>query len=170
MKKLRLVLFEECNRTCPYCVNNDYDVPNLPVCKDLYGYDEYILTGGEPMLKPDLVQVVAKKIRRESNAPIFVYTAKVDNLFHTINVLTHLQGLTLTLHARKDLTPALALQSMLKTLGINKALRIKAPSTIPLDGIDPTFWEIRHGVQWVKNCPLPPGEVLMQYKQGELNV
>ena len=50
--KLRLLLFEECNRSCPGCCNRDWDLQPLPVCYDLPPYRIILLTGGEPMLYP----------------------------------------------------------------------------------------------------------------------
>ena len=33
-EKLRLLLFEECDRDCPGCCNRDWDLRSLPVCRD----------------------------------------------------------------------------------------------------------------------------------------
>lgn len=39
MSKLRLLLWEECNRTCAGCCNKDWNLSELPVCFDYSGYD-----------------------------------------------------------------------------------------------------------------------------------
>ena len=45
--KLRLVLFEACDRCCPGCCNHDWDLKNLPVCTDYTPYEMIMLTGGQ---------------------------------------------------------------------------------------------------------------------------
>ena len=79
-EKLRLLLFEDCDRQCSRCCNKYYDLKNLPVEADFTGYREIILTGGEPMLKPRLVLKTIMEIREQNpQALIFMYTAKVDD-------------------------------------------------------------------------------------------
>ena len=68
MNKLRLVMFEECNRSCEGCCNNDWDLNQLDVVADYYGYDLVMLTGGEPMLKPQLIVDTVEKIREFVNS------------------------------------------------------------------------------------------------------
>lgn len=36
-EKLRLLLFEECDRDCPGCCNRDWDLRSFPVCRDFIG-------------------------------------------------------------------------------------------------------------------------------------
>ncbi len=42
-KKLRLLLFEECTRSCPGCCNRDWDLQSLPVCRDYSPYQLIML-------------------------------------------------------------------------------------------------------------------------------
>ena len=44
-EKLRLLLFEECDRDCPGCCNRDWDLRSLPVCRDFTPYQVIMLTG-----------------------------------------------------------------------------------------------------------------------------
>ncbi|MBU1087771.1 MAG: hypothetical protein KKD05_09695, partial [Candidatus Omnitrophica bacterium] len=55
MKKLRLLLFTECNRNCNGCCNNDWDLKSLLNEHLFKEYSEILLTGGEPMLHPELI-------------------------------------------------------------------------------------------------------------------
>ena len=55
MKKLRLLLFTDCNRNCEGCCNNDFDLNALKVETDFRQYDKIFLTGGEPMIAPAIV-------------------------------------------------------------------------------------------------------------------
>ena len=55
-EKLRLLLFEECDRDGPGCCNRDWDLRSLPVCRDFTPYQVIMLTGGEPMLHPEIIR------------------------------------------------------------------------------------------------------------------
>ena len=79
-KKLRLLLFEECTRNCPGCCNRDWDLQSLPVCRDHSPYQLIMLTGGEPMLHPEIIQAAVADIRSQTNAPIYLYTAQPAEL------------------------------------------------------------------------------------------
>lgn len=46
MKKLRLLLHEECNRNCKGCCNKDWDLNALEIEDDFTDYDEILITGG----------------------------------------------------------------------------------------------------------------------------
>ena len=48
--KLRLLVTEECNRHCPGCCNNNWDLKSLSVCKSYRDYEQILITGGEPLL------------------------------------------------------------------------------------------------------------------------
>ena len=67
--KLRLLLFEECGRNCPGCCNRDWDLQALPVCQDFTPYQIIMLTGGEPMLHPEIIHSAVTEIRRQTKAP-----------------------------------------------------------------------------------------------------
>lgn len=77
-KKLRLLLFEKCNRNCKGCCNKQWDLSKLPIENDFTGYKLIILTGGEPLLEPDLVKNVIRMIRNKTDAKIILYTAKIN--------------------------------------------------------------------------------------------
>ena len=106
MTKLRLLLFEECNRACAGCCNNDWDLAALPIAKDLSGYELVMLTGGEPMINAERVLGAIQKIRAFDLAvPIVMYTAKVDNWSDLNLVIEEIDGMTITLHSQKDVKP-----------------------------------------------------------------
>jgi molybdenum cofactor biosynthesis enzyme MoaA len=44
MKKLRLLVTSECNRSCSGCCNKEWDLDKLPVCESYKDYDEIYLT------------------------------------------------------------------------------------------------------------------------------
>jgi len=165
MNKLRLLITKECNRNCPGCCNKDWDLDNLPICTSFEGYDEIMLTGGEPMLKVDLVLKVIEQIRKENPlAKIYMYTAFVftSTIFDTLRLL---DGITVTLHTRWDVkkfkwfTQPLYFLYLFseKSLRLNIFDGIKIPKDLNLN-----LWKVRKNIKWIKNCPLPKDEVFMR--------
>ena len=159
MKKLRLVLFEECNRSCDGCCNNDWNLNGLPTNNGYAGYDLVMLTGGEPMLKPNLVINIVKEIRAQSFAKVIMYTAKSKRAFDLIAMLHILDGITLTLHEPFDVKPFIELNNLLLRMNIaEKSLRLNVFKGIDISGIDSSLWEVKQGIEWIKDCPLPINE------------
>ena len=66
MRKLRLLFTKDCNRNCPGCCNKDWDLDSLPVCTDFTPYDLVMITGGEPMLYPERLLHLIRRIREEN--------------------------------------------------------------------------------------------------------
>jgi hypothetical protein len=151
VKVLRLLLFSSCNRTCPGCCNNQWDLDALPVATDFRGYDMVVLTGGEPMLNPRLVVEVATTIRRQSFASIILYTAKPQKL---PQVMLFLDGVTVTLHEQADVAPFLALPKLRGSRRVNVFAGVDVP--------DVPGWTMKRNMEWIEDCPLPEGEVFMR--------
>ena len=163
MKKLRLVLFENCNRSCPGCCNKDWDLKHLSVVESYSEYDVVMLTGGEPMLNPELIIETAWKIREVSDAKIYVYTAKVDNVMAMLAVLNFVDGITVTLHEQSDVKPFLQFDYDLNCMCIDKSLRLNIFKGINIKEEDLyADWIIKDNITWIKNCPLPKDEILMR--------
>ena len=74
-KKLRLLLFETCNRSCEGCCNKDWDLTSLSVCTDYTPYREILLTGGEPLLQPELVVQAIREIREQTDQVEYCHLA-----------------------------------------------------------------------------------------------
>lgn len=157
--KLRLLLFEECNRSCPGCCNRDWDLQALPVCYDFTPYRIILLTGGEPMLHPETVRAAVAEIRRQAKAPIYLYTAMTQGLDELMPLL---DGVTLTLHTLCDYPPFWRFDQLARNLD-GKSLRLNI-----FEGVGPvdcsTRWQVKGHMKWIPNCPLPEGEVLMRYQ------
>lgn len=174
MKKLRLIVDAKCNRRCAGCCNNQFDITKLPVCTDYTPYDEIILTGGEPMLFPDriveIVLAIDAQKRNHGRTPIYMNTAKLDNVDDMNNVLPWLDGVTLTLHNQKDVvTFCKIFSSDFRSVGIKSthSLRVNHRAGLNLKAIPAllrrrwTFKEIP--AVFTDDCPLPKDEVLMRY-------
>lgn len=160
-KKLRLVLFEECNRSCEGCCNKDYNLNHLPTIWDFSEYDKIFLTGGEPMLQPDLILSVIQGIRSVNDCPIYMYTAKSKRAMDLIAMLHVLDGITLTLHETYDVAPFVALNNLLVSMDIKgKSLRLNVFSGVDISGLNTDLWEVKDNIEWIVDCPLPVGETL----------
>ena len=164
MKKLRLVMFEECNRSCSGCCNNDWDLDRLPEARSFHEYDVVMLTGGEPMLKPELVLYVADRIRKESNALVYMYTAMAQKPWEIMAALHWLDGITLTLHEQSDVDLFGKLNCMLirftEERGIKKSLRLNVFKNVDISKYDTRIWKVKSHIEWIKDCPLPEDEVI----------
>ena len=183
-KKLRLLITSKCNRKCPGCCNKDWELNKLPKATHYNGYDEILLTGGEPMLDVELIQETVYKIREtNTTAKIYMYTAMPDPFIHFLLSQGFLDGITLTLHTIKDIAPFILfhekwramyvaaetdtefgksrigqhiLNASLK-LNVFKQVRLKAHGIIEIP-----LWEVKDNMEWIKDCPLPKGEEFKQ--------
>lgn len=165
--KLRLLIRPDCDRACPGCCNKQWDLRALPVCTDYTPYSKIMLTGGEPML--DWPEVAARifEIRSQTEAPIFMYTARTHPPHQLGIVLTHLSGVTITLHEQKDVEPFLRFAAYVDRwkLWKGRTLRVNVFKPIELPN-DPLLarWIIKRDVEWIIDCPLPDDEVFMRVK------
>ena len=161
MKKLRLLLFEDCNRSCKGCCNKDWDLTSVEVEDNFEDYDLIMLTGGEPMLNIELVARTIYRIQNQTEAPIYLYTAKVDVLRDVFKVLPLLDGLTITLHEQKDVIPFIKFNEYLLEIGerLDYRLNVFKGVIVPPD-IDVNMWKIiKKNIEWIKDAPLPTDEV-----------
>jgi hypothetical protein len=162
MKKLRLLLTEKCNRKCRGCCNKDYDLKALPTCNIFSEYEEILLTGGEPMLYPSLICLTINRIRRQTKAPIYLYTASLIEPHILMSFLDVIDGITLTLHTPKDVEPFRLFNKMILAGALNKSLRLNVFRGISLRDINLSKWKVKKDMVWIKNCPIPKDEVFMR--------
>lgn len=165
MKKLRLLLFENCNRSCEGCCNKQWDLKTLPVCTDFRGYECIMMTGGEPMLRPDLVLRTATKIHNEVYSPtIYMYTSKVDSLKAMMNVMPILDGITVTLHEQEDVEPFKEFNDkIVQFWDTDYSFRLNVFKGVSLNETWIDYrWKVKLGIEWIDPCPLPDNEVFMR--------
>ncbi len=164
MTKLRLLLFPECNRSCEGCCNKDWDLDNIPVNIGFDGYEMILLTGGEPMLSPLLVADVCRDIRQVTDVPIILYTAKSKRPLDLVAMLNWVDGITLTLHEQYDVKGFQDLDRYIMLIPHieEKSLRLNIFSNVDMTGVDTYGWTVQDNMVWVKDCPLPEGEVLQR--------
>jgi hypothetical protein len=165
MKKLRLLVTQECHRSCPGCCNKDWDLDALPVCMDFTGYDEIILTGGEPR-SIKLWGLIRDIQKANPTAKLYVYTAEARNPWDFEDLLCHVDGITLTLHDNKDLFHFGKVQALLESdpeHWARKSLRLHVFEGVDLDReADLWPWKVKWDCKWIENCPLPQDEVFMR--------
>lgn len=164
-KTLRLLLFEDCNRSCEGCCNKQWDLSKLPVVSDFTPYDEIILTGGEPMLKPEIVFRTIRMIRNQNiSARIILYTAMTDKANTLLFILENLDGLTITLHDEQDILPYIAFRMLIDRYRFNnaKSLRLNVFSGVDARRYANEDWQIKDNIEWLEDCPLPDNEVFMR--------
>jgi len=192
MKKLRLLLTSKCHKSCAGCCNKDWELDELPVCRDYKGFSEIMITGGEPFLYwkvlPDIINEIQDPF--DYPIPLYIYTAKFeldkirylyDNLRHDIYV----KGFTLTLHdatdaanfyyelRRKKSQLIDIIQDWEERWDLSDtdifSFRInvfKGVDTRFISKSFPLFWKsfiIKKDIVWIKDCPLPTEEVFMRY-------
>lgn len=162
MKKLRLLVTDECYRGCVKCCNKQYDLASLPVCEDYSKYGEIMITGGEPMLQWELVISTLREIKKWTNMA-FVYTADVRDTIAAICVIEAADGITLTLHSKTDIGSVMRLNSLVLSLGyaFRRSLRLNVFRGIDIDEEYFRMWKIKY-VDWEDNCPIPPDEDFMR--------
>ncbi len=165
--KLRLLLLTECNRACPGCCNNDWDLDALEVETDFTKYDSIMITGGEPMLYPEHLLHVVSMIREQTIAPIYVYTAKVDDTYMAMKVLDAVDGMTITLHEQADVQPFMEFNSFLPEYFEYKSLRLNVFRSVWFFGLYSDYWQIKENIEWVEDCPLPAGEVFKRWEPSD---
>ncbi len=164
--KLRLLLFEKCNRRCKWCANKFWDLKSVPTEDRFDKYEKVLLTGGEPMLDPLLVINTAKEIRIQNpEAQILLYTAKTDDWRSILSVLHYVDGLTVTLHNKADIKPFHSLNSiMMGSNMIGKRLKINMFKEFDLN-FNLNLWTIKRK-RWLKQQHVPKNEVFKQLKKG----
>lgn len=166
MKKMRLILWPTCNRNCPGCCNKSIDTDTVPHALDFKGYREIILTGGEPLLYPDMTRELACGIRSiaDPGTRILLYTADYRTEAHHPSLYAALDGMTITLHEQADVEPFMYLYAWLlyTKAHIGKTMRLNVFEGIDVPDVSDIF-TIKRDIVWIENCPLPEGEVLMRW-------
>ena len=164
MKTLRLLITKDCDRYCPGCCNKQWDLDTLEQVQDTeYSqYDEIMLTGGEPMLDAWWTWYIIKDIHNKApDAKLYMYTAKINDLFRLLTLINILDGITVTLHTQHDVGDFLKLDA---TLGYcrsdirSKSFRLNVFKGISILKPAP-LWLIKSDIEWIENFPLPENEV-----------
>jgi organic radical activating enzyme len=140
-------------------MNQHFQLNDLPHETEFVNYDEVMLTGGEPLLFPELVIETAKKIRFQSKAKIYLYTAKLDNWMAILSILYFVDGLTVTPHTAKDLEDFVKLNSIMFGMKFEKSLKLNLFSDYNFNlKCNLSLWYVKNK-KWLKKIHLPKDEV-----------
>ena len=163
---LRLLITEKCNRSCAGCCNKDWDLSSLPANDfEFAEYKKILITGGEPMLFPSKIEFIVKAIRKQNeSAPIVLYTAKTDDIESLLQIEAMLDCLTITLHEQSDVENFARFNEAL-VLNPNHSYRLNVFENIDIGSLKTSGWKVKSNMKWIKNCPLPQGEVFMRLKE-----
>lgn len=175
-KTARIIITLDCNRNCPYCVNkyehiikrakevNEYDLGDA-----FSGYDELVITGGEPLLNIGRTEKILKKLCALYDSKIYLYTA----LYHEglYRIMNYIDGLTYTVHSMDDWVDYDAFHDMQKTIADyyqDKEFRLTLNPNIKKQlGIYPYLWKVIKSKNFKSKelCAILPHETLFIYKE-----
>jgi len=169
--KLRLLVTKSCDRKCPGCCNQDWDLDGLERLdfSEIREYSEILITGGEPMLYPTQLMHFLRKIN--DYAPwvrVYMYTARTKRPAELVGVMAWLDGLTLTLHTRDDADRFMDFKRCMPAKWLDsKSLRLNVFKEVEMDDVILDIigkgWEVKNNMEWIKDCPLPEGEVFKKW-------
>ena len=111
------------------------------------------------MLHPEIIREAVAEIRAQTQAPIYLYTARTQGLDELMPIL---DGVTLTLHEPGDCLPFWRFDQSTQSLD-GKSLRLNIFEEVgPVASSE--RWQVKDHMAWIPNCPLPQGEVLMRFR------
>lgn len=186
-KRCRLLLTTHCPNKCPLCCNNQFDlIKDVPVI-DRWNYDEFILTGGEPLmggtvrLLDFIYNLTAIHNYMGTSPKIFLYTSECKPDYWN-KIMPYIDGITYTIHTDANAQEFITLLKVLsapelgydmmypdlysligKSIWLNLFPEAKEMLCNKMEianiswGIIEKFFKIRP-MQWVKDCPVPEGE------------
>lgn len=175
MKKLRLLVTTKCKRNCEGCCNHDVKPSGVIHVFELLDhikagtYNQIMITGGEPLLFPDLLMVYLQTIMHticfkmkdpKLEPEVILYTSMipkhVDNEY-LLSIFYLLDGITFTIHDKSGMEDFLRLQEILAMMHDQPKMRLNVFCDVPLSPVNLYGWDVKF-IKWIKNCPLPEGE------------
>ncbi len=164
----RVLLTLDCHRDCPYCVNKSSNIMSqarvIKSFEELTPYEEILISGGEPLLYPELIEALLKVVTHQK---VYLYTT----LFRyklAKDIYPRLAGIDFTVH-EDDTTSVNAMQGW-QTLAShhepkNNRLML-APDIKRGLNIVPACWSTIIVKTWRygDECIVPPHEDLLLYE------
>jgi hypothetical protein len=100
----RVIVTRKCNRECLKCVNDQQQesIRILESDEELSGYDEIIITGGEPLLFPQKLHRFIENTHKLNRwKRVILYTTAPD-YFALMRLRRHFVGITISLYTDED--------------------------------------------------------------------
>lgn len=174
MKKARVMVTQVCNRSCTYCCNTEAMMTLAQAKKldEIRGFDEVMITGGEPLLKPEATEAILDVLRRNNpDASFYLYTAWCPSGHNAVleSILGKLDGIQYTLHTNSremDIERFARMQILIGgrrwggDAGPFSARLYIVPGMWQSFELRPDYWDRIEKKPWVEDCPLPEGETL----------
>jgi len=175
MKKARVMITQVCNRDCSYCCNTAEMMAMSEVKKldSIRGFDEVMITGGEPLLRPEATEAILDVLRRQNpDAKFYLYTAWCPRGHTDVmrSILSKLDGIQYTLHtgsSEEDIERFARMEELVSRRrwgGPGEAFSARlyiVPGMWRRFNLQPDSWTRIEKKPWVENCPLPEGETLI---------
>jgi hypothetical protein len=103
VRTARLIVTKRCERSCSYCCNEHPNVKEtmrtLQDVRDLRGFDEVLVTGGEPSLVPSKTINILEILRKHvPDAKLYLYSARYAAVIAGAVRRNLVDGVTYTLH------------------------------------------------------------------------
>lgn len=169
-KTARVIVTMACNRNCPGCCNNNLDsITTIRDISELSGYEEVVITGGEPMLKPDILLRFIKALRKQNkHRRVYLYTACLT-LDDYRKILEHLDGVTVTLHAEATDEDIRNLKYMSENLyeehlDMRLFVDTRVYEKYDLSNIHMETWDVVRKLEWKEKCDPAENEDLLLFK------
>lgn len=172
-KTARVIVTLNCNRRCPGCCNI-----NLPghrkvsTDEELMGYQEIVITDGEPMLIPGkLLEFINRMWDKGYRGKIYLYTSFWNGKGISKEILKELDGFTFTLHAECTDKDIIALKSLsnsgiLQNKDFSSRLIIdkRVYERYDLSNINFSRWDVIRKLEWKEKCNPAENEELLIYE------
>ena len=120
-KRCRLLLTAQCPNNCPLCCNKQFDLLKEVPIIDRWNYDEFILTGGEP-LYPDGNKIIDFLDHLDiitaymgTSPKIYLYTS-ICSVSIWDSIIDRLDGITYTVHTKSNAKELVQLLYTIKDL------------------------------------------------------
>lgn len=162
----RVIVTYRCDRHCPGCCNTQpQDVKTIHLIEELKDYEEIVVTGGEPLLEPELLIFFIKKLRKQNkNVKVFLYTACLDVQQYK-KIAGEFDGITVTLHAECNDNDILKLKDLSEWISEDGIMRLfidqRVYNKYDLSNIDLSEWNVIRKLEWKENCKPAPNEDLL---------
>ena len=106
MKKARLIITDDCNLDCGYCIMKKHDVYNSfesiqfnEFLKIAHKFDEFLFTGGEPFSDPKaLISTIVALQNRNKFAKYYLYTNGELITPDLLPILKRFDGVNISIH------------------------------------------------------------------------
>lgn len=106
-KIIHLMITEKCNRKCPYCCNNQYDINKIEIVtkEEMNNAEIIFLTGGEPFAYADPCNLARQiKINFPNIKKVFVYTNAIElaDYIRNSRSIYSIDGVTVSIKNKRD--------------------------------------------------------------------